>query len=81
MVRAAARHLGRLLAADPDPSARPEARQAVDALVAVPEIDRVLLDLRQNPGGDNTNNGATVATLQRFVSTRAGARWCCSPTG
>ncbi len=60
----------------------PEARQAVDALLAAPDVDRVLLDLRQNPGGDNTNNGATVATLQRFLARPAPARgWCCSPTG
>ena len=52
----------------------PGVRQAVDDLLAAPDVDRVLLDLRQNPGGDNTNNGATVATLQRFLANRAGAR-------
>ena len=52
----------------------PEVQQQVADLLAAPDVDRVLLDLRQNPGGDNTNNGATVATLQRFFSTRPGAR-------
>ena len=52
----------------------PEAQQQVRDLLGAPDVDRVLLDLRQNPGGDNTNNGATVATLQQLLSTRAGAR-------
>ncbi len=52
----------------------PEVQQQVRDLLGAPDVDRVLLDLRQNPGGDNRHNGTTVATLQQLLGTRAGVR-------
>lgn len=53
----------------PDAAALESARE----LLTRPEVDRTVLDIRQNPGGDNHNNPSMIGLLIDFVAAHADA--------